>query len=324
MKNIGSYDRILVAFSGGKDSLACLLHLLDMGADPARIELHHHDVDGGAGAFMDWPVTPAYCRAVAGALGLPIYFSCKAGGFLREMERAQTPTARMIIQTPRGTISVGGNGPDGTRQRFPQVSADLRTRWCSAYLKIDVMDAVIRNQRRFMQGRTLVVTGERAEESANRSRYSTFEKHRTDTRESTRKARHVDHWRPVHAWTESQVWGIVQRWGIVPHPAYQIGWGRLSCLSCIFGSPHQWATIRAVFPRHFERIAVREERYGVTIQRRRSVRELADAGTPYAAALASPELVALASGEHWRGPIQIDPAAWTLPSGAYGENAGPT
>lgn len=38
------YDAILVAFSGGKDSLACLLHLLDLGVDRSKIELWHHDV----------------------------------------------------------------------------------------------------------------------------------------------------------------------------------------------------------------------------------------------------------------------------------------
>lgn len=44
--DLSSYDQILLAFSGGKDSLACLLHLFDEGEDPALIELHHHDVDG--------------------------------------------------------------------------------------------------------------------------------------------------------------------------------------------------------------------------------------------------------------------------------------
>ena len=51
---LGDYDRILVAFSGGKDSLACLLLLLEAGVPPSRIELHHHDVDGDQ-PFIDWP-----------------------------------------------------------------------------------------------------------------------------------------------------------------------------------------------------------------------------------------------------------------------------
>ncbi len=150
-----------------------------------------------------------------------------------------------------------------------------------------------------------------------------FEAHRTDTRDGTRKPRHVDVWRAVHAWSEAQVWAIIRRHGIIPHPAYRLGWNRLSCMTCIFGSANQWATIEAVFPDRFETIAVREEGTGKTIQRVASVRKLAARGTPYAAALANPALVTLAKATEWRGSILIDPATWMLPAGAFGENAGP-
>ena len=54
-----TYDHVIVAFSGGKDSVACLLHLLDLGVPREKIELWHHDVDGREGSdLMDWPVTP--------------------------------------------------------------------------------------------------------------------------------------------------------------------------------------------------------------------------------------------------------------------------
>ncbi len=79
------------------------------------------------------------------------------------------------------------------------MTADLQRRWCRPVLKIDVMDAVLRNQERFYDGRTLVCTRERAKESASRRGYSLFERHRVDTRDSRRRTRHVDHWRPVHA-----------------------------------------------------------------------------------------------------------------------------
>ena len=324
--DLGSYDRILVAFSGGKDSLACLLDLLDRGVPASRIEMHHHDIDGHGGTFMDWPVTAGYCRAVAAALGIPIYFSHKEGGFLREMLREDSLTAPISFETPDGTVGrVGGErGKPGTRRRFPQVSADLSVRWCSAYLKIDVMAAAIRNQDRFLGSRTLVVTGERAQESTSRAKYATFEPHRSDTRDGTGRARHVDHWRPIHAWDEARVWDAIRRHGIVPHVAYQLGWGRLSCRACIFGSPNQWATIRLVFPECFEAVAAREDEFGVTIQRARSIRALADIGTPYPAAIGRPDLVRLANSAEWDVPVVVDPASWQMPAGAFGDSAGPT
>ncbi len=322
------YDHILVAFSGGKDSLACLLYLLSSGIDKSKIELHHHDVDGDGRTFMDWDVTRDYCRKVAEHFGLPIYFSYKAGGFEREMTRDNVPTASTTFEMPEedgttGQRIVGGNGPAGTRQKFPQVSPDLSVRWCSAYLKIDVMDVAIRNQERFLNKRILVVTGERAEESASRARYKVFEPHRIDSRNGKRRQRHVDHWRPIHSWHEKAVWDIIKDFGIVPHVAYQLGWSRLSCMTCIFGSPNQWATIQKYFPERFDAVANYEANFGVTIRRNESIRQTAAKGKPYAAISENSHLLEVAKSKSWTLPIWVEPATWTIPAGAYGENAGP-
>ncbi|MBI0538712.1 phosphoadenosine phosphosulfate reductase [Roseomonas sp. KE2513] len=322
--DLRSYDHVVLFTSGGKDATACLLDLLDRGVDPTRIELHHHEVDGRGPAFMDWPVTGAYVAAQAAAFGLPLFRSWRAGGFEREMLRQDAPTAPILFETPQGVMRTGGAGLRNTRLLFPQTSADLSVRWCSAALKIGVGAASIAGQDRFLGRRTLVVTGERAQESAARARYATFEPHRTDTRDGSRRPRHVDHWRPVHGWDEGRVWDILQRHGVRPHPAYELGWSRLSCMACIFGSAAQWATIRLIAPALFERIAAYEERFGRTIQRARSIRALADLGRPYPVALARPDLVTLALSETWALPILGLPSAWTLPAGAFGEAAGPT
>ena len=123
-------------------------------------------------------------------------------------------------------------------------------------------------------------------------------------------------------WAEREVWEIIERHGIVAHPAYHLGWGRLSCMCCIFGSANQWATIQAIYPERFEAIAEREEEFGVTIHRTCTVRQLAAAGRPYRAALAMPAHAALAMYTEWHTPVKWQP--WLLPAGAYGESAGPT
>lgn len=319
--DVASYDRICVGFSGGKDSIACVLHLLDMGVPAHKIELHHNLVDGREGStLMDWAVTEAYCIAFAKAFGMKIYMSWRQGGIEREMLRDQSRTAPVAFESEDGTIKVvgGDRGKEGTRRRFPQLSADLRVRWCSAYGKIDVFSRVLTNEIRFRKSRTLVVTGERAEESASRARYKTFEQHRSDNRTGDSR-RHIDVWRPVHGWDEAQVWAIMERYRVNPHPAYWLGWGRLSCRNCVFGSPSQWATIRTYMPHTFIPIANYETEFGYTIHRTKTVNELADAGTAYACDAA---MLKLAESTEYTADIIV--SEWRLPPGAFKEHAGPT
>jgi 3'-phosphoadenosine 5'-phosphosulfate sulfotransferase (PAPS reductase)/FAD synthetase len=324
MLSFDDYDHIIVAMSTGKDSLACHLKLIEDGADPAKIEWWHHDVDGQEGStLMDWPITRAYGAKLADAFGVPLYFSWKEGGFEREMCRDGSPTARNHFETPTGLKSAGGNSQKtGTRRRFPQCSADLSVRWCSAYLKIDVASTAINNQDRFLGKRTLFVTGERAQESAARARYKTFEPHRTDLRHSPRRYRHVDHWRPIHTWSEEQVWDIIRRNGVVPHPAYFAGFGRVSCMNCIFMSHNQAATIQAHAPERIGKLANYENEFGCTIHRTLGVLERAAKGTPYEAATA--EAMKRCLGEEYDQPILVDPQSWVIPAGAFGESCGPT
>ena len=68
------YDRYVVSFSGGKDSTACLLYLLDNGVPKEKIELWHQEIDGRGPSLFDWEVTPDYCRKVGEALGIPVLF----------------------------------------------------------------------------------------------------------------------------------------------------------------------------------------------------------------------------------------------------------
>ena len=314
--DLKSYDFHIVGFSGGKDGTACVLHMIEQGIKP---ELWHHDIDGRAGNVFDWPITPAYCDAFAEALGLQIYHSWRVGGLAGELLKENDRTKPVRFETPEGEGQAGGlRGAISTRRRFPALAADLRTRWCSSIAKIDVMAAAMANQERFKGARILVVTGERAQESSSRAKYATFEPHRCHAPGKIAQ-RHVDHWRPVHAWSEEQVWEIMERHKVEPHPCYQLGWGRASCQTCIFGSKDQWASVRAISPDRFEMLAQLEVEFGHTLRNGTTLHELADAGTPYEM---DPEIVNLALSTVYDRPI-INPN-WTLPKGAFADSSGPT
>ena len=316
LEDIETFDHIIVAFSGGKDSLACFLHLLELGVPKAKIELWHHLVDGREGStLMDWPCTEDYCRQVAFAFEVPIYYSWKQGGFEREMLRHETKTAPMSYETPEGVRSSGGvRGNPGVREMFPQVSADLAIRWCSAYLKVNVCSAAIANQSRFTGKRTLLITGERAEESSARAKYKEGELHRTSGQK-----RFVLQWRPVIQWKRQQVWDLIGKYRVNPHPAYRLGWGRVSCMKCIFGSVNQWASVKQLDPDGFKRIFDYEMKFGKTINRTKSVDAQAYNGHAYTMIYDDRKA---ALSHSFDEPVFLD--NWAFPAGAFGENNGPT
>jgi 3'-phosphoadenosine 5'-phosphosulfate sulfotransferase (PAPS reductase)/FAD synthetase len=324
--DIHSYDYYVVTFSGGKDSTATFLHLLDLGVPKEKIELWHHVIDPADAPFMDWEVTEDYCRKFAQAFGVRLYFSGKQGGFEGELLRKDSLTQPNWYETPDGVMVSGGRtGKLATRWPFPQVSKDLSVRWCSAYLKIDVGKAALVNQPRFNHRRTLLISGERAGESTSptsgRAAYAYFEPDTTDKRDSPTLRRHVDRCRLVHPWSEADVWGIIQRWGVVVHPCYYLGYSRCSCKWCIFGDADQFATSYYLSPDQGEKIIRYEYVFNTTIKHHKSVAELLQEGTTYRATGLYPEKAAQAISKEYTGAIFT--TAWTLPAGAFQKDVGP-
>jgi 3'-phosphoadenosine 5'-phosphosulfate sulfotransferase (PAPS reductase)/FAD synthetase len=286
--------KIVVFFSGGKDSIAALLYVIEivlgLGLNPSEtIECIHHCVDGrpwfygGSGkSEFDWPCTEDYCRVICACLGIPLHFNWREGGLMGEVlkggkddpvpklwgqaeigprlwedakrEGTLRPTAPMYLQMPGGQIRVsGGIGEASIRRSFPPlgpVQKGGRTyRWCSAVAKIDLGRSHISNRADFYGKRILTVSGERAEESKARGNYLLRE---FDGGHGG-KHRHVERWRPIHRWCEIDVWALIYRWRIRPHPAYMLGWGRLSCMVCIFGGPNAWASVGEIQPWRLDR-----------------------------------------------------------------------
>jgi len=169
-------------------------------------------------------------------------------------------------------------------------------------------------QARFNGKRTCLVTGERAEESSARAKYQIAEPHKTSNGK-----RMVWQWRPVHQWSEREVWAILERHRIRAHSACFLGWSRCNCMTCIFGSPSQWATVAQIAPRKVIQIRQYEQDFGVTLWRDGDIEKAIARGTPYAM---NHEHVRVAMAEDYVLPIFME--NWALPSGAFGEAAGPT
>lgn len=162
------YDLIVVLFSGGKDSMACYYKLLELGVPKEKIELWHHDIDGGHPLRrMDWRCTQNYVKAFSEAEGVPLRLSWRVNGFFGELYRigaselvewCEPETGEIIQCKPSKKYlecqKIKEKALDdmeeelkkhGCRMKFPARTADLHTRWCSAYLKIMVADSVMSN-----------------------------------------------------------------------------------------------------------------------------------------------------------------------------------
>lgn len=314
-----AYDKIAIGFSGGKDSLACVLQLLKLGCPKDKILLMHHEIDGREGSDLyDWDITPDYCRAVAEHLGIELRFSWLKGGFEGEMYRENVPKAAIRFELPDGSVGeTGGKGKPNTRRKQPAKVASLTTRWCSAVLKIDVMAAAMRNDETFNGGGAyLVLTGERREESVGRATYAEIEAHRTNC-----NSRDVTHWRAVLDMGEEEVWDLIKEFGIRAHPCYELGFGRCSCAFCIFASPDQLASLREMMPERFQRHSDIEVEFDHTVDNKLSLPEMAAKGTSFVADKAA-ELSELAQATTYDAPVALG-SEWALPAGAFGDSAGP-
>lgn len=297
----------LVAFSGGKDSVAMVLMLLEMGVAKERITLHHHDVDGHGADVFDWPCTPSYCQAFADQLGLKTIFSWREGGISREIMR-HNEGLQDVLYTDGETVRLKSNPGNSTRQKFPAVSADLRTRWCSAVVKIDVLSRVITNHPGYASGKFLVCTGERWEESPARNKYAAWQPYKGNS-----KTREVHQWRPILSWDEDRVWNIIKRWNIQPHPAYMLGWPRCSCATCIFNSPNAWASLLEIAEYKINTLGQMENALGFTLYNGENIRARAARGKSFIPN-GSGFWISQALGE-FTAPIITE--KWLLPAGAF-------
>lgn len=267
------YDLIVVLISGGKDSVACYLKLLELGVPKERIEFWHHDIDGGhPSRRMDWKCTQNYVKALADAEGIKLRVSYRVNGFFGELYRIGASEPIEWIDPDTGEVrqcKLSSNylkckelkeqateemeellKQYGYRMKFPAKTGDLSRRWCSAYLKICVADTVVSNLDRL---------GELEELGGKR--------HKFPAKGGTHSGRCcIDY-------SEKDVWELLKRHHINPHPCYRIGWNRCSCMMCIFSTPRLFAGVKELFPDDYAALRHDEEVLGFTLDNKKNLDE---------------------------------------------------
>ncbi|MCC8199727.1 MAG: phosphoadenosine phosphosulfate reductase family protein [Tannerellaceae bacterium] len=322
-KIISFYDKFIIAFSGGKDSTALVLLLLELGIPKENIELWHHEIDGQDTTFFDWECTSAYCKAFADALGIKILFQGRIGGFRREMLRNNENTAPVYYELQDGTFQIleSTRISLNTRLKFPQITSDLSRRYCSAYLKIDVCKRVATNDTRLRNQKILFLSGERAEESPQRAKYRFIEKYEADLRNGTRYMRHMDRLRLIKYFSEEHVWSLIKKYRIRVHPCYYIGYPRCSCKFCIFLNKDQYATSAFISPSIFKEICSHERNFGWTMKRDMDIQSFINPEKVFK--YLSPQLIQVATSYEYNLSIILPKnEEWILPQGAFGVGGG--
>lgn len=168
--------------------------------------------------------------------------------------------------------------------------------------------------------RTLVLSGERGEESKQRAGYAILEPDKSDLRNGKKIMRYVDRYRPIRDWTERRIWDLLEKYRVRPHPCYFMGFGRCSCKFCIFGNANQFASAACISHQNFSQLVQFEKEFGYTLKRDTDLSTLIKKGVPYHDI--TPELARLATS--YQSDIFIPYSQqWELPAGAFKKCGGP-
>ncbi|MFC5402381.1 phosphoadenosine phosphosulfate reductase family protein [Cohnella soli] len=234
MLPIDEYDEVHVNVSGGADSVATVLVALhDYRIPKEKIKLVHMRVDGdpnsGKRPLFDWPQTDEFLEYLSKALDLPL----------------------IVIWD-----ELGLEGRIRERGMFPS----SQCRFCTSYLKRDVYAKWV---RQFDNIKILLLTGERSEESTERSEKPIFRLH---SAHKTRRKNRLVHWlTPIKHMLKTEVRQLCADYGIELHPCYQ--WvSRCSCKFCIFNTSSEMSRTSQLFPEDWAYLKEMEQELGHTMK----------------------------------------------------------
>lgn len=231
--------KVIVAYSGGKDSQACLL----------------------------WSVKKY------GAKHIEAVFCDTGWEHPKTYEHIQDTTKELGVKL----ITVKSKKYEGMvdlaekKKRFPSSQA----RFCTSELKsIPFIDYVLEQTEHL-----IIVQGIRADESHNRAQMSQqcryfkyyFEPYNDKGKKHSYRKKDVKEWlakhsddilRPVFDWTGQQVIDYIIKNGQQPNPLYKQGFKRVGCFPCIMSGHKEVYEILKRYPERFNEIIEHENRIG--------------------------------------------------------------
>lgn len=226
------WDNVVVSISGGKDSSVLMQYWKENLTHIKNVYFLHAVID------IDWDETKQVVIDQAKHFGVEsnlhfvqaVDMNGKTIGIVDILERTKTKR----------------NG-DVVENMFPSMAC----RWCTTAVKTGPMDKFCRA----LEGKTLVLIGERHEESTERSKLEAI---RFDEKNS-KSGREIYKFSPILPCSEKEVWTIISENKIPVHPCYSLGVSRASCAVCIFSSDKEIAVAGNHAPHIVARL-VRAER----------------------------------------------------------------
>lgn len=173
----------------------------------------------------------------------------------------------VLLQHPGGFLNVLLHN----RKKWP----DMKVRWCTAYLKTQITDQWIRQNRHLLGTKCLFISGERRDESPRRAKLPEIEFHSTSLK-TKRVADFECHWyRPCLEYEKGRMFEQGKLLKLDPHPCYEY-LNRCSCMICVF-MPDQHAIENIMrYPEIIRPYVLAEADIGHRWKQKRSLQELWD------------------------------------------------
>ena len=197
--------KILISVSGGKDSTAMVLHMLERGLSWEQMDMIYMDTGwehASTYKYLDYLESFFDQKIKRLKLSVPVkedhiefvsYIECRLG--------FESPFVRMVLKK--------------------QFFSSRILKWCTAELKLKPFIKYISD----LDDDYVDLVGIRREESLKRSKYPEWEWSETFD---------CWVWRPLIDWTETDVIAIHNRNGLLPNSLYLNGQSRVGCWPCIF------------------------------------------------------------------------------------------